>query len=214
MKQLIVLIVLLGTVGCSSTPTQPGVLITDIERCWVDSNFEPKWVSAAREADHYVGVAGVKVSPQANDIAQMLARQALAEQIYTHVSSRTTRKVGTGFEQSVSHSTTSATNLYLHHSKTDFRVHHNCVVAWASVTPEQATQALSTKVDIDKQEDADWKSIRRSQDSRVFIDHLNRYPNGIYADEAKTKLKTINSRQFWGDLVGLATIVAVFASGT
>jgi hypothetical protein len=159
----------------------------------------PDWVIADREREYLVSKIGVRHSRKAERDIVRLAKQSLAENIYSDVHSYTHSSYSndtTGEANLVTSQLVNiATNLQLENVRTDFKKVGGCLAAWATLSPENAEIALEKSHPINRQEYRAWQRIEKSQNVSEYKEHLENFPRGLYSETAKARIDVLRKHK-------------------
>jgi hypothetical protein len=181
-----VLIAFLSACASVSTPQHQYCAVADVA--------DPKWVRHDRERDYVISKIGVVHTRESERDITKLVKYTLAQNLYSDVHAYSqsildsTGRLVTNYQVNV------ATNLHLTHVKTDFKKVGKCLVAWASVSSQDAQIALANSHPINKQEHAAWELIKASQQVKDYQRHLTLYPRGLYSETAKARIDVLKKR--------------------
>lgn len=165
--------------------------------CSVAEVADPAWVNADRANGYLVSKVGVAQSREAERDITRLARQSLANNLYSDVHAYM-QNTFDGERLATNHHINVATNVQLTNVRTSFHKAGPCLVAWASVSPKDAQIALKKSHPINKAEHTEWQQIKDSESARDYQQHIKKYPQGLYTQTAKARiavLKKYNNRR-------------------
>jgi len=183
-----ILLSVVALTGCS-------VSGPDYTYCAVADVNDPNWVTADRERGYLVSKIGVRHSRKAERDIVRLAKQSLAENLYSDVYAYTestyrTDSLGEAF--SVTDQLINvATNVQLKNVKTEFKKAGDCLVAWASVSKQDAEIALKHSHPINRAEQRDWNRIKDSRKVSDYEKHIEKYPQGLFTQTAKARIDVL-----------------------
>lgn len=167
--------------------------------CSVADVDDPAWVKRDRERGYLASKIGVRHSRSAERDIVRLAKQSLAENIYSDVHSythHTYSKDSIGEANLVTNQLVNiATNLNLNNVKTEFKKVDGCLVAWATISPENAEVALKKSHPINRKEYRAWQRIKNSQNIGDYEKHLEKYPRGLYSETAKARIDVLRKHK-------------------
>ncbi|MGM0905557.1 MAG: hypothetical protein ACQEVQ_03385 [Pseudomonadota bacterium] len=166
--------------------------------CSVANTDDPGWVSADRERGYIVIKIGVRHSRAAERDIARLAKQSLAENLYSDVHAYTESSYITdrsGEQRLVTDRLINiASNVKLKNVKMEFKEVDGCLAAWASVSREDANIALKHSHPINQAEQRDWESIKDSRKVSDYRAHIERYPSGLYTETAKNRIDVLRKQ--------------------
>ncbi|MBF38686.1 hypothetical protein [Idiomarina sp. UBA4520] len=167
--------------------------------CSVVDVEDPNWVMADRERRYLVSKIGIRHSRKAERDIVRLAKQSLAENIYSDVHSYTHSNYTTDTRGETSLVTNQlvnvATNLQLKNVRTDFQKVGGCLAAWATISPQNAEIALEKSHPINRKEYRAWQRIENSQSVSDYKKHLEKYPRGLYSETAKARIDVLRKHK-------------------
>lgn len=167
----------------------------DYNYCAVAHVNDPPWVTLDRNRGYLVSKIGVRHSRKAERDIVHLAKQSLAENIYSDVHAYTESRyrsdsIGKAF--SVTDQLINiATNVQIENVKTEFKQSGRCLVAWASVSPADAQMALQRSHPINRAEQRDWNRIKDSRKVSDYEKHIKKYPQGLFTQTAKARIDVL-----------------------
>lgn len=180
MKMLFILIMVILMVACSSTGNNQSYP-------YCQSNIpEPQWYVDDSLSGNYTAYVSTHYRAGIENEINQLVRVAIAQQIYTEVSSESTLirdKNSSSF--SFTYSTRSATNLMLPNTRIERHRSGSCIVAFGSISPERVEESIRRKEALDRMEREEWTKIHASMDIRDYVQHIQRYPDGRYRQQAE-----------------------------
>lgn len=171
----------------------------EYDYCSVADVEDPDWVMADRERGYLVSKIGVRHSRKAERDIIRLAKQSLAENIYSDVHSYTHSRYSTDKTGEANLVTSQlvniATNLQLENVRTDFKKVGDCLAAWATLSPENAEIALEKSHPINRREYRAWQRIDKSQNVSEYKEHLENFPRGLYSETAKARIDVLRKHK-------------------
>ncbi|RTE85844.1 hypothetical protein [Aliidiomarina sp. B3213] len=185
MKQLILCLPVILLSACSQTLLEP-----KHQYCSIADIEEPRWVQNDRSKGYLVTKFGIEYSREAErDVHGLLAR-TMARSIYTEIYANTQSTFDSNNRVTEYHFS-AASNLELTLMKTDFARHGQCLAAWATIKPEDARLALENSHPINMAEHRAWQSIKDSRNWRDYAEHLEKFPQGLYADTCRARIDVL-----------------------
>lgn len=186
-KQLTLLLLSVILNGCAATKQA-------YTYCAIAHVTEPVWVQQDRANDYLVNKIGLIHDRTSERDINSLVKYALAQNLYSdvhvyaHSTLDNTERLVINYQVSV------ATNVQMQQVKTDFKQVGNCLVAWATISPENAKIALAQSHPVNEQEQVAWARIKSSQRSQDYQHHLVLYPRGLYSETAKARIEVLKKQ--------------------
>jgi hypothetical protein len=188
-KECFTILVLIAFVSACSSVSAP-----QYQYCAAADIVDPAWVQHDRARDFLISKIGVVHTRESERDITKLAKYTLAQNLYSDVHAYSqstldnTERLVTNYQVNV------ATNVHLMNVKTDFKKVGNCLVAWASVSSNDAQIALANSHPVNKKEHAAWELIKTSPQSSDYQHHLTLYPRGLYSETAKARIEVLKER--------------------
>lgn len=171
--------------GCSSVPGEH-----KHRYCAVAEIDDPAWVDNHREKGYLVTKFGVEHNRTAERDIHKLATSVLAQNLYSDVHSYT-HSTWSHNETVTNVHLNVASNVQMEQVRVSYGVTNGCLVAWASVSPENARIALEKSHPINAEEHAAWQEIAESTRMADYRNHLEKYPRGLYAETARARIRVL-----------------------
>jgi hypothetical protein len=188
-KKCLTIFMLVAFLSACSSVSAP-----QYQYCAVADVVDPKWVQHDRERDYLISKIGVMHTRESERDITKLVKYTLAQNLYSDVHAYSqsildnTGRLVTNYQVNV------ATNLQLKNVKTDFKKVVKCLVAWASVSSNDAQIALANSHPVNEQEHAAWELIKTSQQLKDYQRHLTLYPRGLYSETATARIDALKVR--------------------
>ena len=186
MKLILIAICSLCVAACSSS-------VSKYQYCSVAHIDDPAWVKSDRTKGYLISKVGVRHTREAERDITRVVKLSLVESLYADVHSYR-QSYSNSDQLAVNQSVNVATNVVLKNVKTEFERAGSCLVAWATVSLQDAEIALNKSHPINSAEHKAWLKISNSSSSRAYREHLKKYPRGLYSETARARIEFLEQR--------------------
>jgi hypothetical protein len=185
-KQSLTIFVLTAFLNACSSVSAP-----QYQYCAVADVVDPAWVQQDRARDFLISKIGVLHTRKSERDITKLVKYTLAQNMYSDVHAYSQSTLDNTEHLVTNYQVNVATNVHLINVKTDFKKVGNCLVAWASVSSNDAQIALANSHPINAQEHVAWELIKASEQLKDYQHHLTLYPRGLYSETAKARIDVL-----------------------
>ena len=159
--------------------------------CAVAHVSDPEWVQQDRNYNYLISKVGVIHNRESERDITALVKQTLAQNLYSDVHAYSQSTLNNSAQLVTNYNVNVATNVQLQNVKTEFTKVDDCLVAWASVSQNDAEIALAKSHPINEKEHAAWQLIEASKNINDYKQHLKLYPRGLYTETAKARIDVL-----------------------
>jgi hypothetical protein len=174
--------------GCSNNYKAP----LQYTYCPVAHISDPTWVQRDRDENHLIAKIGVKHNRDSERDIRELVKSTLAKNLSSDAHAYSQSVLDNSSRLVTNYNVNVATNVQLKNVKTEFEKIGDCLVAWASISQNDAQIALTKSHPINQKEHASWLLISSSHDIKDYKHHLRLYPQGLYTETAKARIDVLN----------------------
>jgi hypothetical protein len=160
--------------------------------CAVAHISDPVWVQQDRNNDHLISKIGVVHNRMSERDITKLVKYTLAQNLYSDVHAYSQSTLNHSAQLVTNYNVNVTTNVQLQNVRIEFIKVDGCLVAWASVSPNNAKIALAKSHPINQKEHTVWRLIESSRDINDYKKHLTLYPQGLYTETAKARIDVLN----------------------
>lgn len=160
--------------------------------CAVAHVSDPAWVQQDRNNNYLISKIGVKHNRESERDITNLVKHTLAQNLYSDVHAYSQSTLDNSERLVRNYNVNIATNVHLQNVKTEFTKVGNCLVAWASISNNDASIALAKSHPINQKEHAAWQLIESSKNINDYKQHLKLFPQGLYTETAKARIDVLN----------------------
>ena len=159
--------------------------------CAVAHISDPVWVQQDRNNNYLISKIGVKHNRESERDITNLVKHTLAQNLYSDVHAYSQSTLDNSERLVSNYNVNVATNVQLQNVRTEFTKVDDCLVAWASISPDDAEIALTKSHPINQKEHASWQLIESSHDINDYEKHLTLYPQGLYTQTVKARIDVL-----------------------
>lgn len=184
MRTFTVLLTILILSACSSTSNM--IAEPSFKYCEADVP-QPDWYLADQERGYHTTSIQIHNIIGADTKINDLVRAAIGHQVYSTVNSvaKSTYDMHGNGTFTYEYTTETASNLTIPQTRIQRYLVGDCLVAFGSLSPELMNEAIERKFLADALEREDWFKIVGTINAGRYVEHINRYPNGIYRKDAE-----------------------------